>query len=95
MGVDNCTLQGCLIGAQPQFIVVCLLRCVCDAVTLYLSLKESEPRDAGTDQKSSGIIRLHTIKQIIDRVREAWSAHTFKYTGKRCRYEHLLTDLWL
>lgn len=29
---------------------------------------ESEPRDAGTDQRSSGIIRLHTIKQIIDRV---------------------------
>lgn len=32
------------------------------------SLPESEPRDAGTDQRSSGIIRLHTIKQIIDRV---------------------------
>lgn len=29
---------------------------------------ESEPRDAGTDQRSSGIIRLHTIKQIIDQV---------------------------
>ena len=33
-----------------------------------LCLPESEPRDAGTDQRSSGIIRLHTIKQIIDRV---------------------------
>lgn len=32
---------------------------------------ESEPRDAGTDQRSSGIIRLHTIKQIIDRVNKA------------------------
>uniref|UniRef100_A0A673BNR2 Tight junction protein ZO-1-like n=1 Tax=Sphaeramia orbicularis TaxID=375764 RepID=A0A673BNR2_9TELE len=32
-------------------------------------LAKSEPRDAGTDQRSSGIIRLHTIKQIIDRVR--------------------------
>ncbi|CAB1331863.1 unnamed protein product, partial [Coregonus sp. 'balchen'] len=30
-------------------------------------LAKSEPRDAGTDQRSSGIIRLHTIKQIIDR----------------------------
>ncbi|TST35113.1 Tight junction protein ZO-1 [Bagarius yarrelli] len=29
--------------------------------------EESEPRDAGTDQHRSGIIRLHTIKQIIDR----------------------------
>lgn len=34
----------------------------------YLLPLESEPRDAGTDQRSSGIIRLHTIKQIIDRV---------------------------
>lgn len=33
-----------------------------------LNFPESEPRDAGTDQRSSGIIRLHTIKQIIDRV---------------------------
>lgn len=32
---------------------------------------ESEPRDAGTDQRSSGIIRLHTIKQIIDQVSAA------------------------
>ncbi|XP_075431960.1 tight junction protein 1 isoform X7 [Ascaphus truei] len=31
----------------------------------------SEPRDAGTDQRSSGIIRLHTIKQIIDREKHA------------------------
>uniref|UniRef100_A0A6I8RX29 Zona occludens protein 1 n=1 Tax=Xenopus tropicalis TaxID=8364 RepID=A0A6I8RX29_XENTR len=31
----------------------------------------SEPRDAGTDQRSSGIIRLHTIKQIIDRDKHA------------------------
>uniref|UniRef100_A0A670ZPS8 Tight junction protein 1 n=1 Tax=Pseudonaja textilis TaxID=8673 RepID=A0A670ZPS8_PSETE len=30
-----------------------------------------EPRDAGTDQRSSGIIRLHTIKQIIDRDKHA------------------------
>ncbi|XP_040052297.1 tight junction protein 1 isoform X12 [Gasterosteus aculeatus] len=33
--------------------------------------ERSEPRDAGTDQKSSGIIRLHTIKQIIDRDKHA------------------------
>lgn len=70
MGINNCTQQGCLIGARPVFIVVYLL-CWCDAVILsHLSRIESEPRDAGTDQKSSGIIRLHTIKQIIDRVRD-------------------------
>ncbi|XP_023381793.1 tight junction protein ZO-1 [Pteropus vampyrus] len=34
-------------------------------------LIESEPRDAGTDQRSSGIIRLHTIKQIIDQDKHA------------------------
>ncbi|XP_024150770.1 tight junction protein ZO-1 isoform X12 [Oryzias melastigma] len=34
-------------------------------------LARSEPRDAGTDQKSSGIIRLHTIKQIIDQDKHA------------------------
>ncbi|XP_049573852.1 tight junction protein ZO-1 isoform X4 [Syngnathus scovelli] len=34
-------------------------------------LAKSEPRDAGTDHKSSGIIRLHTIKQIIDRDKHA------------------------
>nr|XP_057934726.1 tight junction protein ZO-1 isoform X3 [Doryrhamphus excisus] len=34
-------------------------------------LAKSEPRDAGSDQKSSGIIRLHTIKQIIDRDKHA------------------------
>ncbi|XP_034047364.1 tight junction protein ZO-1 isoform X3 [Thalassophryne amazonica] len=34
-------------------------------------LAKSEPRDAGTDQKSSGIIRLHTIKQIIDHDKHA------------------------
>ncbi|XP_068440399.1 tight junction protein ZO-1 isoform X12 [Clinocottus analis] len=34
-------------------------------------LARSEPRDAGTDQKNSGIIRLHTIKQIIDRDKHA------------------------
>ncbi|XP_059401701.1 tight junction protein ZO-1-like isoform X11 [Carassius carassius] len=34
-------------------------------------LAKSEPRDAGTDQRSSGIIRLHTIKQIIDREKHA------------------------
>ncbi|XP_054627546.1 tight junction protein ZO-1 isoform X7 [Dunckerocampus dactyliophorus] len=33
--------------------------------------EKSEPRDAGSDQKSSGIIRLHTIKQIIDRDKHA------------------------
>ncbi|XP_029284517.1 tight junction protein ZO-1 isoform X10 [Cottoperca gobio] len=33
--------------------------------------EKSEPRDAGTDQKSTGIIRLHTIKQIIDRDKHA------------------------
>ncbi|XP_034738550.1 tight junction protein ZO-1 isoform X12 [Etheostoma cragini] len=33
--------------------------------------ERSEPRDAGTDQKSTGIIRLHTIKQIIDRDKHA------------------------
>ncbi|XP_030205821.1 uncharacterized protein LOC115538274 isoform X2 [Gadus morhua] len=42
-------------------------------VTLVKSLKneESEPRDAGTDQGSSGIICLHTIKQINDRDKHA------------------------
>lgn len=39
-----------------------------DFFNCLYSLPESEPRDAGTDQRSSGIIRLHTIKQIIDRV---------------------------
>ncbi|XP_028811883.1 tight junction protein ZO-1 isoform X6 [Denticeps clupeoides] len=34
-------------------------------------VEKSEPRDAGTDQRSSGIIRLHTIKQIIDRDKHA------------------------
>ncbi|XP_077420687.1 tight junction protein 1 isoform X8 [Vanacampus margaritifer] len=34
-------------------------------------LAKTEPRDAGTDQKNSGIIRLHTIKQIIDRDKHA------------------------
>ncbi|KAM4744512.1 tight junction protein 1 isoform 4-T4 [Anableps anableps] len=34
-------------------------------------LAKSEPRDAGTNQKSSGIIRLHTIKQIIDKDKHA------------------------
>ncbi|XP_071013823.1 tight junction protein ZO-1 isoform X11 [Oncorhynchus clarkii lewisi] len=34
-------------------------------------LAKSEPKDAGKDQRSSGIIRLHTIKQIIDRDRHA------------------------
>ncbi|XP_062845757.1 tight junction protein ZO-1 isoform X4 [Trichomycterus rosablanca] len=33
--------------------------------------EKSEPRDAGTDQRSSGIIRLHTIKQIIDKDKHA------------------------
>lgn len=68
--------QGCLIGAQP----VCLPLSVFDFCSFFpptghihfvhfFFCTESEPRDAGTDQKSSGIIRLHTIKQIIDRVR--------------------------
>uniref|UniRef100_A0A8C7M9F4 Zona occludens protein 1 n=1 Tax=Oncorhynchus kisutch TaxID=8019 RepID=A0A8C7M9F4_ONCKI len=34
-------------------------------------LAKSEPKDAGKDQRGSGIIRLHTIKQIIDRDRHA------------------------
>ncbi|XP_072138192.1 tight junction protein 1 isoform X1 [Mobula birostris] len=34
-------------------------------------IAKSEPRDAGTDQRSSGIIRLHTIKQVIDRDKHA------------------------
>nr|XP_020640390.1 tight junction protein ZO-1 isoform X11 [Pogona vitticeps] len=34
-------------------------------------IAKSEPRDAGTDQRSSGIIRLHTIKQIIDKDKHA------------------------
>ncbi|KAJ8272254.1 hypothetical protein COCON_G00111130 [Conger conger] len=34
-------------------------------------LAKSEPRDAGSDQRGSGIIRLHTIKQIIDRDKHA------------------------
>ncbi|XP_052457905.1 tight junction protein ZO-1 isoform X12 [Carassius gibelio] len=33
--------------------------------------EKSEPKDAGTEQRSSGIIRLHTIKQIIDRDKHA------------------------
>ncbi|XP_030232260.1 tight junction protein ZO-1 isoform X3 [Gadus morhua] len=33
--------------------------------------EKSEPRDAGTETKNSGIIRLHTIKQIIDRDKHA------------------------
>lgn len=41
------------------------------ALTPPTLFAESEPRDAGTDQRSSGIIRLHTIKQIIDRVSRA------------------------
>lgn len=43
-------------------------RCNSVALTPLTLFAESEPRDAGTDQRSSGIIRLHTIKQIIDRV---------------------------
>ncbi|XP_075883430.1 tight junction protein 1 isoform X5 [Nelusetta ayraudi] len=41
------------------------------ALTPLTLFAESEPRDAGTDQRSSGIIRLHTIKQIIDRDKHA------------------------
>lgn len=37
MGVDNCTLQRCLIGAQPVFLGVVLF-CWCDAVTLSVCL---------------------------------------------------------
>uniref|UniRef100_A0A672JCK4 Zona occludens protein 1 n=1 Tax=Salarias fasciatus TaxID=181472 RepID=A0A672JCK4_SALFA len=40
-------------------------------VFCFLFCCKSEPRDAGTDQRSSGIIRLHTIKQIIDRDKHA------------------------
>ncbi|XP_045142238.1 tight junction protein ZO-1 [Echinops telfairi] len=36
-------------------------------------IAKSEPRDAGTDHRSSGIIRLHTIKQIIDQADGATS----------------------
>lgn len=50
--------------------------------SVHLPCIESEPRDAGTDQKSSGIIRLHTIKQIIDRVREATFPYMINHTGK-------------
>lgn len=39
MGVNNCTQQGCLIGAQPVFIVVYLLRW-CDAVILSVYLTQ-------------------------------------------------------
>ncbi|XP_077953540.1 tight junction protein 1-like isoform X17 [Gasterosteus aculeatus] len=39
--------------------------------TDLFELAKSEPRDAGTDQRSSGIIRLHTIKQIIDKDKHA------------------------
>lgn len=45
------------------------------ALTPLTLFAESEPRDAGTDQRSSGIIRLHTIKQIIDRVSRADLLH--------------------
>lgn len=41
---------------------------MCAPPPFFFPPTESEPRDAGTDQRSSGIIRLHTIKQIIDRV---------------------------
>ncbi|XP_078055985.1 tight junction protein 1 isoform X4 [Mustelus asterias] len=37
----------------------------------FYEIARSEPRDAGTDQRSSGIIRLHTIKQVIDRDKHA------------------------
>lgn len=54
---------------------------------IVFSCVENEPRDAGTDQRSSGIIRLHTIKQIIDRVR----SHTYK--GTKCNaWTH---SLWI
>lgn len=37
----------------------------------YLSpLPETEPKDAGTE-KSSGVVRLNTIRQIIEQVRRA------------------------
>lgn len=64
---------------QPELImgdeIVCFIlymnvECAVNLQQIFTvsSLPESEPRDAGTDQRSSGIIRLHTIKQIIDRV---------------------------
>lgn len=57
-------------GAQEVYV---------DASMDYVfSCVESEPRDAGTDQRSSGIIRLHTIKQIIDRVRSLTHTYTYK-----------------
>ncbi|XP_069481032.1 tight junction protein ZO-1 isoform X3 [Ambystoma mexicanum] len=37
----------------------------------FYEVARNEPRDAGTDQRSSGIIRLHTIKQIIDKDKHA------------------------
>ncbi len=66
-------------GAQEVYV---------DATMDYVfSCVENEPRDAGTDQRSSGIIRLHTIKQIIDRVR----SHTYK--GTKCNaWTH---SLWI
>ncbi|CAM9895424.1 unnamed protein product [Lampetra planeri] len=34
-------------------------------------IARNEPRDAGTDTKNSGVIRLHTIKEIIDKDKHA------------------------
>ncbi|KAL1774165.1 tight junction protein ZO-1 isoform X1, partial [Sigmodon hispidus] len=42
-----------------------------DIYQIAMKNTKSEPRDAGTDHRSSGIIRLHTIKQIIDQDKHA------------------------
>lgn len=77
--------RGCLIGAQPAFVFFfCFFMWWCTNACPFCSCTESEPRDAGTDQKSSGIIRLHTIKQIIDRVRQ-----THAVVEKRRRYRQI------
>lgn len=70
-------------GKACFLIVVLSLVLMWCSNSVHLSPTESEPRDAGTDTKSSGIIRLHTIKQIIDRVRSYTCTHAFRYTVKR------------
>lgn len=85
MGVDNCTLQGCLIGAHCDY---CCRSLVLILFPVCFSYVGSEPRDAGTDQKSSGIIRLHTIKQIIDQVSAISDPHV------RLRWHYYLPYLF-
>lgn len=76
LAVDNCMRLGLCCETQPVFTSV-PMQCV-----NHVSFAEREPRDAGADQKSSGIIRLHTIKQIIDRVRETkQQPPTWKHQG--------------